>query len=446
MSAFSVSGLISGIDYNEMIEQIMELEREPITRMESRQADYNKKISLYADLSSKLDALKTASEGLKTATGFYTRSASASDEDVCNVTASSSAAEGNYSLTVTALAQAHRIASSAVAAETSTVSSASGNFSFQVGAGDVTTVAVTATTTLAELRDAINAASDDAAASIINDGPGYRLVLTSTASGAANAITVTENVTSLGLPTGPVAGGVQLQAAQDAAFSIDGLPMTRSSNTVEGAISGVAITLKTAGTSTLSVTNDTAAIQEKIEAFVTAYNDVVSIVSTNASYNATTKKSGPFSGEATARDVVTRLQWVLGNRVEGLPDALRSLSQIGIKTGRDGTLSIDTAVLTEKITTDLDGVSDLFNSESGVANSVWNYVDGVTDTISGAITYRTKGLQSIVSKLGDDITRVEDRLAKYEESLIAQFAKLESLLSTLSTQSSFLSSLFTSSS
>ena len=206
-SAFSVTGLVSGIDYNSMISQIMTLERQPETRMQSQQADYNKTISIYGDLSAKLAALKTAAEGLNTATNFYARTASSSDPTVFDATAASSAAAGNYSITATALAQANRVASSPVADESSTVSVASGNFSFHVGAaGATTTVAVDTTTTLANLRDAINAQKGDAEASIINDGTGYRLALTSKTSGAANAITVTENVTSLGLPTGPVAG------------------------------------------------------------------------------------------------------------------------------------------------------------------------------------------------------------------------------------------------
>ncbi len=441
MSTFSVSGLTSGIDYNTMIDQIMKLERQPITTMQNRQADYNKTISVYGDLSSKLAALKTASEGLKTATSFYARTASSSDATVFSATAASSAAAGNYSITVTALAQAHRIASSSVAAETSTVSVASGNFSFHVGAGATTTVAVDTTTTLANLRDAINATNGDAGATIINDGTGYRLVLTSKSSGVANPITVTENVTALGLPTGPVVGGTTLQAAQDAAFSIDTLSMTRSTNTFSDAIGGVTITLTKAGSGTLSVTNDTTAIQKKIEGFVSAYNDIVSLVSTNAIYDTKTNKGGPLTGEATARDVVTRLQAIIGSRVAGLPEGLRVLSQIGIKTGTDGKLTIDSAVLTDKLATNLAGVSDLFNATGGVANTVWDYVDQSTDAITGSLTYRTKGLGTIVSKIDSDILRVEARLAKEEAELRARFAKLEALLSTISAQSSFLTSL-----
>ena len=446
MATFSVSGLISGIDYSSMIEQIVELERQPIALKEERQGAYQTKISKYGELSSLLDTLKTASEGLKTSTDFAARAAEASDEDICNVTASSAASEGNYVVVVTDLAQAYRAASSAVATETTTIASGGGNFSFQVGTGDAVTVAVDATTTLENLAAAINTATDDAEASVINDGTGYRLVLKSAASGAGNGITVTENATTLGMPTGPVSGGQVLQAAQDAVFTIDGLPMTRSSNNVEGAISGVSITLKGEGTSTLSVTNDTAAVQEKIEAYVNAYNAVVTLVSANVAYNSESKTASAFTGEATAREIVNRLQSIVGSSVPGLPTGLRTLSQIGISTQSDGTLKLDTSVLAGKLASDLDGVSDLFNAEGGVASSMYDYVDDVTDSISGALTYRTKGLESIVSSLSDEIELAESRLEAREESLIQQFAKLEALMSSYATQSSYLASIISQSS
>jgi len=98
-------------------------------------------------------------------------------------------------------------------------------------------------------------------------------------------------------------------------------------------------------------------------------------------------------------------------------------------------------VLADKIATDLAGVSDLFNAAGGVADTVWDYADQATDAISGSLAYRKKGLGTIVSKIDSDISRVEARLAKEETALRARFAKLEALLGTLTSQSSFLASL-----
>ena len=439
MATFSVGGLFSGIDYTSMIEQIIKLEHRPLDLKASRQKTFETKISRYGELSSLLGRLKTAAEKLRTDSSFYTRTAEVSNKDVINVSASPSAAEGNYSVVVNKIAQAHRIASSAVGDASSAVATVNGDFSFTVG-GETVNVAVNNSTTLNDLAAAINAATDKADASVINDGSGYRLVLKSNSTGAANEITVTGNDTDLGMPTGAVSGGQTLQAAQDAEFSIDGLLMTRSSNTVEGAISGMSITLKSVGTSTISVTNDTESIQGKIQSFVDAYNDVARFVSSNVSYNSDTGAAGAFLGEATARDVVSRLQGIIGTRVAGLPDSMSALSQIGISTQRDGTLKLDTTVLADKLAADVNGVSKLFTSEDGIAAAVSRYADNATSSTSGAITYRTKSLQSMVGRLTNEIERGEANLIKREESLVAQFAKLEALMTQYSSISSSLMS------
>ena len=439
MATFSVgSGLFSGIDYQTMIQQIMKLEHRPLDLKADRQKVFQTKISKYGELSSLMGKLKTVADGLKTSTSFYTRQAEAGNKDVLNVSASASASEGNYNVVVNKLAQAHRIASSGVADGNETIANGDGNFTFRVGNGDAVTVAVNETTTLNDFAAAINSKAAGIEASVINDGSVSRLVLKSSSSGAASEITITENATTLGLPTGSVAGGQTLQEAQDAEFSIDGLSMTRGSNNIDGAINGVSITLKSVGTSTISVTNDTTAIQNKIQSFVDTYNEVVRFVSNNVFFDSKTGVSGAFTGESTARDAVNRLQGILGMRVEDLPDSLNSLSQIGISTQRDGTLKLDTAVLADKISSDLDGVSKIFSGDNGIAGAVGKYVDGATNS-SGALASRTKGLQSFVTRLSDEIERGEANLKKREENLLLQFSRLEALMAKYSTMESSLS-------
>jgi len=441
VATFSVGGLVSGIDYNTLIDKILELERRPAAQLEQRQAAYRARIEAYDTLASKLDALRAAADDVRTTSAFYVKTARVSDATLLEAAASASAAEGTYSVTVDRLAQAHRIASSGVGSETAVVGTGSGSFAFSVGGGAPTTVAVTAETTLAGLRDAINAAGGDATASLVFDGASWRLVLTAVHSGAANAIVITENATTLGFPTGPVAGGSTLRAAQDAAFSIDGLSMTREDNVVEDALPGVTLTLEGTGSGTVSVTRDTAAIRARIEALVAAYNDVVSFVASKAYYDPATGQGGPLAGEGTARDVVTRLRTLAAARVAGLPEELRVLAQVGITTGRDGTLSVDGSVLGARLAADLDGVAALFASEGGVAGAFYDYADQAADSVTGAVALRKKGLERIVSGLAAGIERIEERLAKEEEALRTRFAALEALVAGLSSQGAFLSGL-----
>jgi flagellar hook-associated protein 2 len=437
MSTFTVSGLVSGIDYESMIDELVAIEKKSVTRLEERQDGYETKISVYGELASLLDTLEDAAEELSGITGFYGRTASASDEDVCSATCSTTASEGNYSLVVTQLAQAHRIASDAVESEDTVVYSGEGNFSFRVGDGEETVIELNGTTTLEDLAEAINLTTEDVEASVIYDGSGYRLVLKSATTGADGAITITENASTLAMST-------TLQEAQDAAFTVDGLSMTSSSNTVSNAIDGVTISLKGEGSSTISVTSDTSEVQEKIEAFVEAYNAIYTLYTENATYNQETDEGGALMGESTARSIVTSLQSKMSNQVSGLAGGLNALSKIGISTGQDGLLAIDTDKLSDAISNDLDEIVELFTSENGIATRVADYIDTVTDSIDGALTTRTSTLEGLVSDLDDEIESEEARIDKYEERLISKYAALEKLLSELSTMESYLTSLLSS--
>jgi len=210
MGVASSLGLISGINYEELVSKLILLERGPITLLESRKADIQEKMGALDALSIKLSSLKSAAENLNDESMFNTKSVavtSSGTDTYLTATASSSAAVGSYTVYVDQLAQAHKIASQGWADKNSTpildsVSYPSGgNFSFKIGdSGAITDIQITTTTTLQELRDIINSASAGVTATILNDGTDtnpYRLVLTSDSTGESNDIQITTNVTQL---------------------------------------------------------------------------------------------------------------------------------------------------------------------------------------------------------------------------------------------------------
>ncbi len=444
MPVFSVSGITSGIDFNQLIEQLMQIERQPITRLENKKNEYNQKVSAYSELSTKLSNLMSALESLKTTSSFYVRSASSDDTTVVEATASSGASPGNYTINITQLAQSHKIASDAVANLTDPISSTSGNFSFYVGSGATVTVQVTASTTLSDLKDAINQATDDVEATIVNVGGStpYRLILTATNSGASNSIVITENVTNLGFPTGPVTGGLTLESAQDAQFTVDGLPVTKTTNVVSDVIEGVTLTLKDVGTADVTVTNDVETMKNQIVEFVNAYNEVVNYVNSQSTYDTETHQGGPFVGESTPRNILNRLRSLITGAVTGQPDDMKVLAQAGITTNRDGTLSIDYTDLDDKLTSDLSDLAAFFtDSANGFAVNMYDYLDNVTDSIDGSIAIRQKGLNDLIDDTQDQIRKLEARLEETEFRLRMQFTNLEVLLNGLRAQGSYLTSL-----
>jgi len=210
MGVASSLGLISGINYQDLVSKLISLERRPVTLLQNRKLDIQTKMGALDSLSIKLSSLKSASEALDDESMFNTKSievTSSGTDTYLSATTTSGAAAGSYTVYVDQLAQAHKIASQGWADENSTAILDSGsypsggNFSFRIGdSGTFTDIQISTTTTLQELRDMINSADAGVSASILNDGTDtnpYRLVLTSDTTGASNDVQVTTNVTQL---------------------------------------------------------------------------------------------------------------------------------------------------------------------------------------------------------------------------------------------------------
>jgi len=448
MSVVASVGLSSGINYDQLINSLLNIQKLPLYRLQNREAGYNDKISVYNELSAKLLTFRNAADTLKSESSFYIKTSSVSDSTVFEATVNNSAATGNYSVSVTALASEEKEVHSGVASSTTVVNDSGADQSFQYTyAGTQSTITVADGTTLEGLRDLINndAGNPGITATLLYDGSSYRLVLTGDDTGSTNTVTIDAGTTIDGVNTTVDLTSTtftETKTASDASFSVDGISMTRSSNTVTDAMTGVTLTLKNAGSATLSVTNDTDTISQNVQSFVDAYNEIISYVSQNSAYSANTHAGDPLFGESTSRHILSRLSNIITSRVSGLPEDLRALSQIGVSTNRDGTLSLDTSTLSSKLSADLEGVENLFtDTAGGMAIQIYDYIDDTTDSIDGAITVRIDGLESRVEDISDDITDLEAKLNRTEERLRRQFSALESLLSGLTSQGSFLTNL-----
>ncbi|OGP24240.1 MAG: hypothetical protein A2X93_00515 [Deltaproteobacteria bacterium GWC2_56_8] len=442
MAISATSGVVSNIDYQTLISQLVGIRRQSITQLSEDKKTLEKTNSAYSNLNSKVDELKSAADALRNMSAFKVFKTTVSDETILGGTASSTASKGSYSIVVTNIAKAHKIAADGFAAETSTIAGAAGSFKFTVGAGAEQTVAVDATTTLAGLRDSINALGAGVTASIVNDGSAtpYRLILTSSSTGASNGVTVTQNDTT-------VAFNTTLQAAQDASFTVDTMAFTRASNTITDVITGVTLDLKSgdaAKTVTLSVDRDSDKIAEKVTELLDKYNSVVSYIKANNRYDSETKVAGAFFGDTVARSIWDDLRKVMSGAVAGLPDTMSRLLHIGVTSSTDGVYSLDSSKLKTALSSNFDDVVALFEdgtTTDGFGALMYNSASYITDTADGRIKGRQDGLQDNIKKIDDDIRNKEYTLSLYEDQLRAQFMGLESMLASLKTQSSFLSNL-----
>jgi flagellar hook-associated protein 2 len=495
MATSSVSGLASGIDWADIISQMMEIERRPITLLESKKSNYQEKLSVWQNINTRLLSLKTEADSLKTASNFLLKTAASSDEDILTVSATSSAVAGSSSITVSQLAQSDKTASQGWAdTATTAIASDSGTFTVSVGSGDPANISVDGNTTLADFRDAINAADAGVTATILNDGDDtapYRLVLTADDSGEDNTISITTfdemllhfgiedaeadagndfdgTVTSSGTYTGTAnktylieittggamgdakfrvsedggatwgadnayttstsaisifdevhstdqgvniafaAGTVDfsigdqftidafdLQAAQDANLTVDNLSITNSSNTITDVIEGVTLNLLSddspTETVTVTVSNDTSGVTSAIDDFVSAYNSALSLIDAQFQYDSQNDTSGPLNGDATLRNIQRQLRSIMSTSIEGLSGDYVVLSQLGIKTGSDGQLSVDASDLADALAEDFVGVSKIFASHGSATHASVSYLSHTNDTQAGTYSIQIVG-------------------------------------------------------
>jgi flagellar hook-associated protein 2 len=461
MTSISFGGLGNGVDFGQVVDQLVKVQHLPIDALTQKKTSLQSKLTEYGSLTDKLLALQTAGDSLRLSTAFDRSSTTVSDPTALTASAASTTTPGSYLIRVTQLAQSHQVtnkgATAVASSTTDIVSGASATFTFHVGTGTNQTVTLSDTATLQDLQTGINDLGAGVTASIINTGsdttPAYRLVLTATASGANNGVTIVADGTTLDFVNGGGTGGVDtLQAAQDA-IAIVGDPtlnpvtLQRSSNVITDAIPGVTLSLtNTTGVSTVSVnvTRDNAAVKSNIQNFVKAYNDIVTFVNKDTAYDVTTKTGAILYNETSVKGFVSQLRSALSTPISGLTTTYGSVGEIGFQTNRDGTITVDNTKLDGALNSNYNAVKSLFINQTtvaGIAQRVNQAIDAMNGAVSGSLTGRKNALTGQINSLTDQISRKETDLSAYEERLKIQYAKLDSLLSQLQAQTTYLTSL-----
>jgi flagellar hook-associated protein 2 len=422
--AVSFSGLGSGIDTASIISALMSLERMPIDRIEAEKTRVKARQGVVQEINGLLGKLRDAAAAMYAPDALSGKTAKSADDTVATAGVEASAAKGTYNVTVTSLAQAHTTASTAgpplVAGE---------SLDITVG-GDTVTVAVESGDTLQDFADRINGTADvGASASVVND----KLVLISKTSGTGGAIT-------LGGSAAAGFGFATTQSGLDAAATINGLAVTSSGNTIENAINGVSLTLSKVGSTTITVGDDTAAAQKQAQAFVDAYNALISNINAATRYDAATKTAGTLQGDQTITSLGAQLRGIAGSAVSGLGGAYDSLAQIGIKGSREGTLTLDAAAFQAALAADPDAVREVFGRDDD--DGVVGATDGIARQLkSFAATFSTDILSARLTGYTTSLGRLDDKIADLEvimdlkeQRLRAQFTAMEKAVAQFQSQ------------
>lgn len=450
MASISSPGIGSGLDINGIVSKLMQVESQPLTDLQKKEASFQAKLSAFGSMKGALSALQSAAQTLKNASTFTGNSASVSDSTVLSAAATSSAAAGSYSISVTQLAKFNALRSNVnYAAATDTFNT--GTLSIALGGGTAVNVTIDSTNnTLAGIRDAINGANAGVSASIINDGTTNRLVLTSQTSGSAGAITVAVTDSGAGgtnaLSGLASASLVTTQTADNANLTINGLAITRSSNTISDAINGLTLnltngTLANPGNTTVTVSKNTGAVTSAVNAFVKAYNDAVNGIKQLTAYDTANNKASVLTGDSTARSVQSQLSNLVSASVPGVAGGISRLADLGISVQRDGTLAVDSSKLSAAVSDPTKDVAALFTQTSsgnqGIAVRFNTLLDGLVGT-SGLISSRTDGINSSIKDLQKRADDLNVRLTAIEARYRIQFTQLDTLISSMNQTSTYL--------
>ena len=447
MAGITIDGLVSGLQTADLIAELMEAERAPITRMESTKEEYQNKISLLQDLSLKLSTLKISADTLNTSSLYGARAVTSSQENVLTASAQSGAPTGRYTIQVEQIALAHQLASG-VTSDPSARVFGIGTITLQVGSGSPVTINITSdNNSLNGIRDAINNAGLPITASIVGSGSEYRLVILSNTTGTEGQITLNVNlqeeeegeeveILSFSDIQPPQNAKLLLGVATDTSTP---LSFEFSSNTVTGLLPGVTLNLLSSSSSsvTVEVKEDTSLLQEQIEKFVENYNDVINTIDNLTFYDPDSGEKGAFLGDVNLSIIQMQLERAVTSVVSSAPEEVNSLSMLGVKLTKTGLLQIeDREALSEKLSTNSAGIKELFTE--GVAKNLSQTIQGMTVYGSGTLWVKQDMYQRMIQDIDKRIASLEEIMDLKEERLWRQYTNLETYLSNMQSQSNWL--------
>jgi flagellar hook-associated protein 2 len=433
--AIELSGLGSGFDSSALVTALVDAARAPVNALQSKQQQIQSATTTVSSFSSKLSALRTAAAAISTPGGFSAATATSTDPAVV-VSASGTAKPGNYSVQVMALAKEQRTRTEAQPSGTADLDMA-GTLKLTVGAGSPVDVAIETTDSLADIANKISSSGARVSASVLFDGTSHRLIVRGLDSGESNTIAFDETGLS-----GPTTLGLSdpantFQPAQDALIKLDGMPdpIKRPTNSIADVIPGVTLALvkQTTTDATVAVSADPKAITTKVQAFVKAYNDVISAGQTAAGYGASTASNAVLASDPAIRRSMDHLAREVTSLVPGSTGKYTTLGSVGVQISKDGKLELNASKFEAALAADPSSVERLFvkstqTGATGVMASISEKVTDLTDSDS-LVQAKIDSLGKQSGRVRKDIEAAERRITAYETQLKRQFTSLDSVMS-----------------
>lgn len=473
----------SGLDVEAIVKALVDADVAPKTNaLDRKETDLKAELSALGTLKSKLATLEGSLADLSSGAAFEALTIDAPSS--VKVVQTGSPVEGRYTIAVSSLAASQVLASSGFASATSAIGT--GVMSIKVGtptyssgssgaysgfvADDSKTVDITidsTNNTVSGIRDAINASGAEVIASLVVDGSQTRLLLESKLSGAGTAISVStvdldgnhsdgSGLSQLAYRLDSSGGSAtfvgnlgEARSSQDAAFTLNGLALTNSSNSIAGLVDGLDFTLKsvTSATQNLIIEQDTSAIEQTLKTFVEQYNDYSTTLSSLMDYK---DAAGALAGDTTARRIQSALRSDTTGSISLSGNSFSALSDLGITSDRYGKLSLKSSDFQAALSSNskdmktffagnkiLSGLSDNTDS-TGLADRIKTSIDRYTNSVTGMLVARENRLEGSIADISDDRAKIITRMASLEERYTKQFTAMDTLVGRLQGTSDFL--------
>ena len=435
MATSTISGLASGLDTASIIEQLMQLEAIPQSKLRTKVSSTQSVISSLQTLNTKVSVAGSRAEALAKPEAWQVVSAKSSDAAV-TVTAAGTAQPASLTVTVLDVARTHQLGFAEPVDLASHVTGATG--SVRLDRFDGSPLLLSTDGTLQGLVAAINDPANEtglraSAIRVGTDGgvPQYQLLVESAATGVAEDFDLTAEDGSALL------GGATVRAGTDARISLGtGITVGSATNTFTGVLDGIDLTLSETATngtvSTVSVTRDVTALAGQVQTLVDALNAALGEIATQTAFTPGAGTSGRLMGNAIVRELRDSL-------LDTVYPASGSLAAVGIQTTRTGTLTFDAAKFKEAYQADPAAVAEMFTTGgNGFAARVQAAASAASNPQDGTITTAITGRKDEVSRLEKNIEDWDLRLELRRTTLVRQYTALETALSQLNSQSSWL--------
>ncbi|QBG35227.1 flagellar filament capping protein FliD [Litorilituus sediminis] len=431
MASVTSLGIGSGIDLEGLVTAFIDAEAIPTEiRLQEKEERLTLELSGIGSFKSALSTFNSTLEKLAKDDAFNQQTVSVSTEDVA-VTTNGFASNGEFAVEVFQIAQGSRQKSASFTSSADTVGS--GTLTFTAGANTFD-VAIDGADDLSAIRDKINEQSGNfgVTANIINSDAGSYLIYTSSITGLANNLTVTNSDASLdNIST----NNTVEQSATNAIIEVDGNRVIKDTNEFKNLIEDVTITAKKVNVgapATLTIAQDEANGRELIDEFVNGFNALMDNITGLGA-----PKLGRLAFDPNVRQVKQQLTDIVINSVTGLTGDLESLSDIGIELNKEGKLEVSSFSttslpsgeerLTAALKNNLDQVGEIFASTDGIATQMTAFIDTYTDS-DGVLTLRESSLNEQISGISQEWEDLEQRLRSYEETLRKRFTALDATI------------------